>query len=186
VFSGNRSNYITSTCTAGSGGTCGVGGGIGGVSTQITATQPIVVERPMYMVHNFGSGSVAGAHDVANATTLSTVFGFSAASTLAGENDYLTIQNPQTMAANVQITYLTNFGPVVRTLQVPAQARHTVEVFNTAEGVGPGVYPLGIVVQSTPNNNATLFINVEKPTYGSTPSAYGATDTLAYSPWGGF
>jgi hypothetical protein len=43
-------------------------------------------------------------------------------------------------------------------------------------GVGPGVSPLGIVFQSSQP------ILVEKPTYNSTAGAYGATDTLGYSP----
>jgi IPT/TIG domain-containing protein/uncharacterized protein DUF5719 len=182
VFSGNR-NDITN-CTAGSGGDCGVGGGIGGVSTQITANQAIVVERPIYMVHNFGSGAVAGAHDVGGASALNTVFGFSAASTTAGANDYLTIENPQTAAANITITYFTDNGTILRQLQVAPQSRHTVEVFNATDGAGPGLYPLGIVVQSTPNMGSTYFINVEKPTYDSNSNTYGATDTLGYSPSG--
>jgi len=44
--------------------TQGVGPGVTGVSAQVSADQPIVAERPMYMVHDFGTGPVAGAHDV--------------------------------------------------------------------------------------------------------------------------
>src|SRR5207245_9505057 len=79
----------------------GVGPGVGGVSIEVKADQPIVAERPMYIVHNFGSGTVAGATVVVGSTSLGNLFGFSAASTLGGENDFLTIQNPGSDDAHV-------------------------------------------------------------------------------------
>jgi hypothetical protein len=130
----------------------------------------------MYMVHNFGSGTVAGAHVVVGATSMASLFGFSAASTVTGENDFLTIQNPGSSVANMTITYYTGGVPVVHNIQVAASSRHTVEVFNSAEGAGAGFSALGIVVQS---DQAVL---VEKPTYGSRAASYGATDTLGYAP----
>jgi hypothetical protein len=159
----------------------GVGPGIGGVSTQVTVTNgvPIVAERPMYLVHNFGSGTVAGATDVVGSPGLATLFGFSAASTSAGNNDYLTIQNPNTTtAAMVRIDYETAAGTVGKTVTVNPNTRLTIEIFGTTNGVGTGQIMLGIVVTST---NA-IPILVEKPTYSSNSSTYGATDTLAYSP----
>ena len=155
----------------------GVGSGFVGVSVTVTANVPIVAERPMYMVHDFGTGSVAGAHDVMGAPSFAKLFGFSALSTLTGENDYLTIQNPNSLAANITLTYYESAGaPIVKTFAVPANTRHTVLVFNTAEGVGSGVSPLGVVVSSD------LGVMVEKPTYNSTSAAFGATDTQAVSP----
>ena len=44
------------------------------------------------------------------------------------------------------------------------------------DGAGPGFEPLGIVLSSD------LAVLVEKPTYSSNASTYGATDTVAYSP----
>ncbi|TME57707.1 MAG: CAP domain-containing protein [Chloroflexi bacterium] len=155
----------------------GLGAGYVGVSVQITADQPIVAERPMYMVRDFGSGPVAGAHVVVGATALSKLFGFSAASTLAGDNDYLTIQNPNGVAANISIAYYTTGGKVTKAFAVAANSRHTVLVFsNNGEGIGPNLSPLGMVVTSDQP------ILVEKATYGSNPASYGATDTAAYSP----
>ena len=153
----------------------GVGPGIAGVSTQVISNQPIVAERPMYMVYDFGSGPVAGAHDVMGQTALGTLFGFAAASTAAGENDFLTIQNPTGVAANLTITYYPAGSPVVRTFTVPANTRHTVAIVQLAEGVGPGITTLGITVASDQP------VLVEKPTYGANPNTYGATDTAAYS-----
>ena len=94
------------------------------------------------------------------------------------------------MAAQVAISYYTNAGLVQRSFSVSPNSRSTVEVFkgnvipNPAPcspiagtcGVGPGVSPLGILLQSSQP------ILVEKPTYNSTADAYGATDTLGYSP----
>ncbi|OLE21266.1 MAG: hypothetical protein AUG49_22525 [Catenulispora sp. 13_1_20CM_3_70_7] len=153
----------------------GMGPGIAGVSTQVTSDLPIVAERPMYMVHDFGSGPVAGAHDVMGQTGLGTLFGFATAATAVGENDYLTIQNPNAMPANLTITYYPGTGPVTRTFSVPAKTRHTVAVFQAAEGIGLGIAMLGIVVASDQQ------ILVEKPTYSSNTAAYGATDTAGYA-----
>jgi len=155
--------------------TQGVGPGVTGVSAQVSADQPIVAERPMYMVHNFGTGPVAGAHDVMGIAALGTRFGFAQASTAPGENDYLTIENQNAMAANVTITYYPAGAPITRTLVVPATTRHTVLVFQTAEGPGLGIGSMGIVVAA---DQAVL---VEKPTYSSNFATYGATDTAGYA-----
>jgi hypothetical protein len=161
----------------------GVGTGVGGVSTQVTADQPIVAERPMYMVRDFGTGAVAGAHVVVGSTSLGTVFGFAAAATMAGDEDYLTIQNPNGVAANLTVTYYAASGTVARSLRVNANTRRTV-VINDASagsgGLGAGYASVGIVVSSDQP------ILVEKPTYSSNPLTYGATDTLGFSPAGGF
>jgi hypothetical protein len=129
----------------------------------------------MYMVYDFGSGPVAGAHDVMGQTGLGTLFGFAAASTAAGENDYLTIQNPNAVAANLTITYYPAGSPVIRTFTVPMNTRHTVAVFQLAEGVGPGVTTLGITVASDQP------VLVEKPTYSANVNTYGATDTAGFA-----
>jgi len=154
----------------------GVGPGVAGVSVQVTSDQPIVAERPMYMVFNFGSGPVAGAHNVVGATSLGTLYGFAAASTLAGENDYLTIVNPNVgAAAHLTVTYYTAGGPIARAVTVGANSRHTVAIFDSGEGVGRGYANLGIVVSSDQP------VLVEKPTYSSNAATYGETDTLGYA-----
>jgi hypothetical protein len=153
----------------------GVGPGVAGVSVQLTSDQPIVAERPMYMVFNFGSGTIAGAHDVVGATSLGTLYGFAAASTATGDSDYLTVLNPNAAAtAHLTITYYTPNGPASRSVAVSANSRHTVELFNSAEGAGPGYSNLGIVVSSDQP------VLVEKPTYSANSSTYGATDTLGF------
>src|SRR5256714_3765348 len=79
----------------------GVGPNVTAVSAQVTADQPIVAERPMDLVRNFGSGVVAGATVAVGASSLATLFGFAAGSTLSTNREYLTIENPGTTAANL-------------------------------------------------------------------------------------
>jgi hypothetical protein len=180
VFSGTTAS-VNNCVPSGAGASCGLGRGaggtgIGGVSVQITSSVPIVAERPMYMSLNFGTGIVAGAHVVVGANGLAKLFGFAAASTLAGDLTYLTIQNPGGIVANITATYYTSGGPLVRNFTVAPNSRKTVEVFKATEGAGPNYSPLGIVVSSDQP------ILVEKPTYSSNQLTYGATDTLGYSP----
>ena len=109
------------------------------------------------------------------------MFGFAFASTVAGCNDYLTIQNPNGVIANVTIEYETPAGKITKHLTVLANIRHTVLVFSdNGEGIGPGYAVLGIVVSSDQP------VMVEKPTYSANAGTYGATDTMGYTPAGGF
>ena len=188
VFGGSPTTGIPS-CTAGAGGNCGIGPGVLGVSVTVTSHGgPIVAERPMYMVQNFGTGSVNGAHVAVGATGLATLFGFSAAATTTGNNDYLTILNSDpTHVAHITLNYYATSGAttqtITRTFTVPANTRHTVLMYSVVnptdgqtDGAGPGYSPLGVVLSSD------LPVLVEKPTYSSNTSTYGATDTVAYSP----
>ena len=154
----------------------GVGPGITGVSVHVNSDLPIVAERPMYMVENFGSGVVAGAHDAVGATGLGTLFGFAAASTIAGDTDFLTLQNPGGTDATASISYYYGgSGQVPANVTVPANTRVTVRV---GDFVPAGQYPIGIVISSSKP------ILVEKPTYSSNSATYGATDAVGYSPSG--
>ena len=156
----------------------GVGPGVGGVSVTVNSDVPIVAERPMYMVFNFGSGVVAGAHDVAGSTTTGTTFEFSNASTAQGENDFLTIQNLNATTASLTISYYGPGGRVVRFATVAANSRHTVPIWGGSEGTGPNVSPLGILVVSDQP------VLIEEPTYNASSATYGATDTVGFVPPG--
>jgi hypothetical protein len=153
----------------------GVGPGITGVSVHVNADLPIVAERPMYSVENFGSGVVAGAHDAVGATALGTLFGFAAGSTLAGDTDFLTIQNPGTTDATVTITYYAGATPITKQVPVAKNTRVTERV---GSDVPAGQATVGIVISSTQP------ILVEKPTYSANTATYGATDAVGYSPSG--
>jgi len=156
----------------------GVGPGVSGVSVTVMSDVPIVAERPMYTVFNFGNGAVAGAHDVAGSTTTGTTFEFSNASTASGENDYLTIQNLNSTNANLTISYYGPGGRIVRYATVTANSRHTVTIWAGSEGAGPNLSPLGILIVSD------LPVLIEEPTYNAYPATYGATDTVGFVPPG--
>jgi hypothetical protein len=158
----------------------GVGAGFVGVSTQVRSTQPIVAERPMYMYYNFGTGPVGGAHDVVGATSAGQLFGFAEASTRTGDNDYLSIENSNASSATVNLAYFLDTGLVLRQVTVAPRSRYTVQIFSSVDGVGASQYPIGITLDSN------LPVLVEKPTYSSNASTYGATDTAGYTPPGGF
>lgn len=149
--------------------TCGLGPGLGGVSVQVTSNQPIVAERPMYIHHNFGSGMVAGATVVVGSTFQNNVMLFAAASIVSGENDYLTLQNTQGSDASVQIVYFNVATGNAKTITVPASSRVTEQIFTDVTSA-PSVFGI-IIVSDQP-------ILVEKPTYSTIPTFYGATDTL--------
>ena len=88
-----------------------------------------------------GSGAVAGAHDVVGASNLATVFGFAFASTVAGCNDYLTIQNPNGVIANVTIEYETPAGKtglisIFDLANVGSAVHLLTEDLGVAEGAG--------------------------------------------------
>jgi hypothetical protein len=135
----------------------------------------------MYIDYDFGSGPVAGAHDAVGANQLATLFGFASASTQAADNDFLTVQNPGATDAHITVTYYPPLGrTIVRTFTVAARSRHTIEVFGVAEGAGRGLSALGIVVASD------QLVLVEKPTYSTNPTTYGATVTGGSTPAGGF
>ncbi|HEV2953483.1 MAG TPA: hypothetical protein VG015_05285, partial [Candidatus Dormibacteraeota bacterium] len=150
----------------------GVGPGVPGVSVQVTSNVGIVSERPEYVYHDFGSGPVAGADVVVGARVAAKLFDFAGATTRTGENDYLTVLNPGASAANLTITYYLTGSPSVKTMPVAAGSRLTIQVFDPTQGVGTGVGLLGVTVSSDQP------VLVEKPTYSSSPSTYGATDTL--------
>ncbi|TME57701.1 MAG: glycoside hydrolase family 18 protein, partial [Chloroflexi bacterium] len=154
--------------------TNGVGRNVQGVSVQVNSNQPILAERPMYMVWNFGTGTVAGANVIVGARTFGQLVEFPAASTLNGDNAYLTVQNAGGVPAHVTATYYAASGPIVKTLVVPAGTRHTILVFNATEGAGPGYGPLPILVDSDQP------VLIESPSYSSNPSTYGAVDTVGY------
>jgi murein DD-endopeptidase MepM/ murein hydrolase activator NlpD len=145
-------------------------------SVQVSSDQPIVAERPMYIVHDFGSGTVAGATDVVGTNAPAKLFGFATGSTVSTSHEFLTLQNPGTSAANVSATYYTNNGPTSKTFVVAAGSRHTVDMTNTMEGPGAGYVPVGAVLSSDQP------MVVEKVTYDSSASSYGTTDTLAATP----
>lgn len=78
-----------------------------------------------------------------------------------GFDEYLTIQNPNSVTAVVSITYyLTGQSPVIKSVSIPAFARYTVVVHDAAEGVGRG-QAVSAKIQSTNG----VGVMVERPMY---------------------
>jgi spore germination protein YaaH len=154
----------------------GVGAGVGGVSAQVNASQPIVAERPMYMVHDFGAGPVRGADVTPGATGLAKLYEFPAASTASGYSSFLTILNPNSVPTIVTVIYGTSGGPIGRSFVVSGSTRHTVELGNAAEGPGPGYTSFSILVVSQRP------VLVEQPSYSANAASYGATVVMGYQP----
>jgi hypothetical protein len=140
----------------------------------------------MYMNIDFGKGNVAGAHDVMGATGTGVIFGFSAADTSAGNNDYLTVQNPGTADSFIHILYYNPDGIVERGsgIDVPAHSRLTIAMSDPGDPNWDAYnkFPAGVVISVLSGSQ----VLVEKPTYSANDPTYGATDAVGFSPAGGF
>ena len=97
------------------------------VSAEITAPQPIAVERAMY--RSTGGQIFALGHAAAAVAAPSTTWFFGEGATGAFFDTYLLLANPSTQPASVQVDYLRDQGgPVSRTYTVPANSRFSVYV----------------------------------------------------------
>jgi len=91
----------------------------------------ITVERPIYFDYR---GTVTGGHDVMGATFPSRTWYFAEGTTRVGFDEYVTVLDPGTSAANLTFHYMVaGQGEVVVRGQVPAGSRAT---FKTADQVG--------------------------------------------------
>ncbi len=97
------------------------------VSASIHSTQPIVVERSMYL-SNPGQ-PFAGGTDAMGVTTIGPDWFLAEGATGSFFDMYVLIANPTTTDAQVQATYLlTNGQSVVKNYVVGAQSRYTISV----------------------------------------------------------
>jgi P pilus assembly chaperone PapD len=114
------------------------------LSTYLHANQPILVERPMYfdMLH----GGLPGGHCAVGVNSPSTEWYFGEGYTGEGFDEWLTVQNPGAVAANITVTYYVQGGaPITRNHIVQPQTRFTIPV-NTDAGEN---LQLSAYVQST-------------------------------------
>ena len=97
------------------------------LSTYLHSNQPILVERPMYfdMLH----GGLPGGHCAVGVNSASTEWYFGEGYTGEGFDEWLTVQNPGGVAANLNVTYYVQGGaPITRTHTVQPQSRFTIHV----------------------------------------------------------
>lgn len=99
------------------------------VSTTLTATQPVIVERAMYWPGNPGDWQEA--HNSFGVTGLGTAWAMAEGrvGTAAGYETYLLLANPSDIAASVRVTFLREQGAAVQaSVTVPARSRANVIV----------------------------------------------------------
>ncbi len=97
------------------------------VSAEITATQPIAVERAMY--RSSGDEIFSLGHAAAAVTAPSANWFFGEGATGTFFDTYLLLANPSAQPASVQVDYLRDAGGAVsRTYTVPANSRFSVFV----------------------------------------------------------
>ncbi len=116
------------------------------VSVHLSSGSAFLAERPLYFDYTgFGADWTGGTCVIGAASPRATWF-FAEGCTLPGFQEYLTLQNPGSQNAVVQISYLTQNGPLPsRSLTVPAGSRVTVPV-NADAGSG---YQLSCRLQVT-------------------------------------
>lgn len=139
------------------------------VSIRCTAETPFVAERPPMYFEYTGRGQWdwTGGHCVIGAGVLGPGWFFAEGYMGEGFHEWLCLQNPGTVEAAVEITYLTQESGALpaRRITVPAASRKTVFV-NTDAGAG---YQLSVMLQVVSGGG----IVVERPVYLD----YGGTRT---------
>ena len=133
-----------------------------GATVEVTSGPSIVAERPLYFVHDFGSGMVSDGHDAFGFTAPATDLLFAEGTSLPGFHEFLTLANPGTKNAGVGIDYQTGSGTEIhRDLTVTAATRTTIQVYNPNDpgGLGPNETGISARVRST------VPISAERPMY---------------------
>ncbi|MCC6627524.1 MAG: S8 family serine peptidase [Chloroflexi bacterium] len=107
-------------------------------ATIVAADSAIVVERPMYFDYQPGAGPpIDGGHLGAGAPRPAVSWFLAEGWTGEGFDEFLTIQNPATERASVEITYAReDTAPVTKPLAIPAGQRATIAVHEPSGGVG--------------------------------------------------
>jgi hypothetical protein len=155
-----------------------------GVSVRLHTDAPagVVAERPMYFVRDFpGIGVVSDGHNTAGAPGLARAWAFAEGTTLPGFDTFITILSPGAAQA-ATVTYFTDTpsdGPQVRTINLVANSRTTIQVFGPVEQGGLGFVRNGVAFQVA----AADPILAERPLYvngkvGDLPAVDGGTDVI--------
>ncbi|MCC6629776.1 MAG: Ig-like domain repeat protein [Chloroflexi bacterium] len=152
------------------------------VSAKVESTNGtgIVVERPMYFTFNGSAGPVTGGHNVMGVQQPRTKWYFAEGWTGLGFEEFLTLMNDSAQPALVKITYFRTDAPeVAKDITVPARSRKTVNVHETAEGVGRN-QAVSALVESTNG----VGVVVERPmyfTYGNGLNITGGHNVMGAS-----
>ncbi len=149
------------------------------VSGVITATQPIIVERAMYLSRP-GQPFAAG-HESAGVTTPGTEWFLAEGATGSFFDLFVLIENPGTQDATVEVQYLRQAGPpLVKQYLVRAQSRFTIYVDDEQLPAGSGQRPLAATSMSMrvrATNGAPII--VERAMWWGQPGWYEAHNAPA-------
>jgi hypothetical protein len=144
------------------------------VSGVVTSTQPIVVERAMYL--NRPGEAFGAGHESAGITAPATQWFLAEGATGTFFDLFLLIENPSTTAAAVRVDYLLPAGTVLtKTYTVAGQSRFTVYVDEEQLPAGSGMRPLAStsVAMRVFSTNAVPII-VERAMWWPQPAWYEA------------
>ena len=107
-----------------------------GIATILTSSVPVLVERPLY----FGSpngGAGAGGSDVFGRNGGGTSWLFPEGNTSGSFREFLLLQNPGGLAAEVRVRFFGTAGQVVdRTLTLAPRSRFTLDVLRDVGALG--------------------------------------------------
>ncbi|MBU4393202.1 MAG: polysaccharide deacetylase family protein [Actinobacteria bacterium] len=105
------------------------------VSIKVTASEPIVAERPMYFNYK---GAWSGGHNVLGATGPKPEWYFAEGTTRDGFDTYLCLQNPGDLEATVDVDYfLVNGTREFRTgVKIKPRSRFTIAAHEDGLGIG--------------------------------------------------
>ncbi|MGH7777452.1 MAG: C39 family peptidase, partial [Candidatus Dormibacterales bacterium] len=149
------------------------------VSAHLQSDVPIAAERPMYFRSCPASLCTDGG-DVASGLSPATSFSFAEGTTRPGFQEFLSLENPGSSPAAIQVQYLPGPGqgaPLTRSYLVAPLSRHTV---NVNSEVGPGLDLSMELTSSVPVvAERPLYFSFARPGYSLDE---GATDGPGLAP----
>ena len=96
------------------------------VSTRVTSNQPVIAERAMYWNNR------QGAHDSIGVTSTSKKWCIPEGCTGGDFETWILVQNPDTKSADIQITYMTETGPIIGpSFELQPNSRKSINVAET-------------------------------------------------------
>jgi hypothetical protein len=151
------------------------------VSADITATQPIIVERAMYMTR-LGQAFAAG-HGSAGVTAPATSWFLAEGATGPFFDLFILLANPGDQAAQVTVDYLLLGGATYsKSYVVPANGRRTIWVDDEQIPTGSGVKPLdNVAVSSTITSTNGVPIIAERTMWWPSPAMTASYWTEAHN-----
>ena len=117
-----------------------------GIATILTSTVPVVAERPLY----FGAPNTgaAGGSDVFGRNGGGVRWLFPEGNTSGNFREFLLLQNPSSIAAQVRVRFYTTAGQIVdHTLVLQGRSRATLDVIRDVPGLPLGLH--GALVTAT-------------------------------------